>query len=173
MAKTEEHIYKVHSCVRKVKTRLKRVQSPARHKFVQRLAGGAIVVRRKRPATITGSQLKAYLAEIKKANEEGRVEVRLVTGELVDLDTMEAAPKAPSPPAPKPPLDSAANDKTFEAGVGEKIPKYRGGKAIDEHAEPPSPLTMPDGGEPEEVDDGPDPEKDPAAARRRKKKKGS
>ena len=54
---SEEPVYKIHSMVRKVQTRTQRATSAARHRFVQRLAGGDITVRRARPATVTHKQL--------------------------------------------------------------------------------------------------------------------
>jgi hypothetical protein len=144
MAKTEEvQIYKVHSGVRKVHTRMKRMKAAGRHRFVQRLAGGDITVRRVRAATITETQLKAHLPELQRAHEEGRIEVRTVTGELVDLKTMKVAAKPASPPKPAPPLDSAANDKTFPEGVGQKMPMYEGGPALDDNPEPPPTPVLP------------------------------
>jgi hypothetical protein len=130
---------------------------------VQRLAGGDIVVRRARPATITESQLKAHLPELKRAYSEGRIDVRTVTGDLIDLETMKVASRQPSPPQPKPPLDSAADDKQ---GVGEKMPPYKGAKAVDEPAESPKVMSIPEGGEPDEKEEIP-PDRDPASARRK------
>jgi hypothetical protein len=146
MARTEEQIYKVHSGVRKVNTRLKRMKAAGRHRFVQRLAGGDIVVRRVRPATITETQLKRHLAELKKARDEGRAVVRTVTGEEVNLDTLKPMSKPKFSAAvtrPKPPLDSASTDKTFPGGVGEHIPIHKDGKALDESVQPPATTQLP------------------------------
>lgn len=173
MARTEEQIYKVHSGVRRVHTRLKRMKAAGRQRFVQRFAGGDIVVRRVRPATITESQLRAHLPELKRAYEEGRAEVRTVTGDPVDLNTLKPlVAKKVSPPKPAPPLDSAAADKQFPGGVGEKMPIFEGGKAIDEEMESPSVATLPG----DELEDSDDMESgDPVEARKKarsKKKKG-
>lgn len=121
MASEDPVYYKVHSMVRRVQTRLHRQRAAGRHRFVQRLAGGDITVRRARPATISAAQLEVHFNEIKAAVDEGKVEVRTPTGVVVDLSTMRASP-APSKAAnkiPETPLDSASNDKTFEHGVGE------------------------------------------------------
>lgn len=171
--KQEVVMYKVHSGVRKVHTRATRRKTPGRARFVQRLLGGAVIVRRVRPATITKTQLLDNLEEFKVANKEGRIEVKTVTGELIDLETMTPIEKAPAPPKPHPPLDSIANDKTFEHGVGRHMPKYPDGKGIAEDAS----LLAPKGLVEDDEAVEPLPEDsgtDPAAARkkhRNKKKK--
>ena len=65
-----EQSYLVHSTVRRRSTRHKRIASPLRHRFVQRLAGGEIIVRRNRPATVTAKKLAEHLEVIKQAEEE-------------------------------------------------------------------------------------------------------
>jgi hypothetical protein len=173
MVKTER-IFKVHSGVRKRHTKQKRRATPGRADFVQRFAGGDIIVRRTRPATITESKLKACLPELQRAYDEGRAEVRTVTGQLVDLATLQATEPLPvTPPAPHPPLDSAENDKTFPGGVGEKRPMFREGKALDEEVTPPPSPALP-GDEEEDVDDGaPIPQGgDPVAFRKKARLKG-
>lgn len=140
MASEEPVIYKIHSLVRKVQTRLKRQKAAGRHRFVQRLAGGDITVRRARPATVTEAKLERHLAELREAVREGKIEVRTPTGRVVDilepppayfddddLDGLEEETPVVSKPLPHPPLDSAANDKTFEHGVGEDRPLFEGG----------------------------------------------
>jgi len=115
-----EEIYKVHSLVRQVQTRTQRYKAPQHHKLVQKLAGGQVIVRRARPATITTSILMRHLDEFKKANEEGRIEVRTPAGGLVDLSTLKTnAPQPVVKPLPVTPVDSVAKDRTFAAGVGE------------------------------------------------------
>jgi hypothetical protein len=168
MVKTER-IFKVHSGVRKRHTRLKRRKLPGRQDFVQRLVGGDVVVRRKRPATITESKLRDNLPEFKRAYEEARIEVRTPTGQLVDLDTLKVTEELPTPVAkPHPPMDSAANDKTFPAGRGHKMPVVEGGIPQGEDAPSPSVASLP-GDEPEEIEDVPG--KDPAAARKKERTK--
>ena len=121
-------MYKIHSMVRSVHTRTQRTKSPKRHRFVQRLGGGAITVRRTRPATITKELLERYLEEIKQGVEEGRLVVKTPTGEVVDLTTMTATPK-PVADSPRPEVqpDSAANDKTYDGGVGQHMPIFPDG----------------------------------------------
>lgn len=97
-----EQVYLVHSAVRKLSTRLKRVTAPTRHKFVQRLAGGTIIVRRVRPARITEEVLNKNLEELKQAVDEGRIEVRTMTGQVVDLNTLKASPLPATKPLPDP-----------------------------------------------------------------------
>jgi hypothetical protein len=140
MPKTDVTIYKVHCTVRKVHTRNQRMRASGPQRFVQRLLGGAIVVRRARSATITERQLLDNLGELKQAYEEGRIEIRTVTGSLVDLDTLKAAPLPPVVPQPHPPLDSVARDKQ---NVGEKKRVYIEGKAADETAIPPPKPALP------------------------------
>lgn len=159
-----EQIFKVHSGVRKRHTKLVRRKTPGRADFVQRLIGGDVVVRRNRPATITESKLKAHLPEFQRAYSEGRIEVRTTTGQLVDLATLEVVEKLPvALPKPQPPLDSAENDKTFSAGVGENIPPMAGGKALGEDLPSPSTAYLP-GDEPPPVDAE---DRDPVAARKK------
>lgn len=120
MASEEPVYYRVHSMVRRVATRSLRLRSTGRHRFVTRLAGGDITVRRARPATISKVQLLRSLDEIKAATAVGKIEVRTLRGEVVDLDTLvTTAPKKTASPPADPPLDSAANDKTFEHGIGQ------------------------------------------------------
>jgi hypothetical protein len=84
--------------------------------FVQRFAGGSILVRRARPARISEAALKANLDEIKRAVAQHRVEVTTLNGRLVNLDTWEVAPASAVQPLPNPPLDSAMNDKNENIG---------------------------------------------------------
>jgi hypothetical protein len=65
--------------------------------------------------------------------------------DIVTLKPLEAA-QVPSP-KPKKPLDSVANDKTYEHGVGEPKPNMPGGKAPNQPVKKPEVLTraIPDG----------------------------
>ena len=160
-----ERIFKVHSGVRKRHTKLKRRNTPGRPDFVQRLAGGDVVVRRNRAATITESKLKAHLREFEQAYNEGRIEVRTPTGLLVDLKSLKVVETLqPAPPQAEPPLDSAQNDKP----AGEPKPMYREGKALSEEvAPPPKPVLPGDTEEETSLSAG----GDPAAVRKRSRKK--
>ena len=101
----------VHNTVRRVTTRSLRTRSPGRHRFTQRINGGAIVVKRKCPRTYPESVIMANLEALKEANAVGALEVRTKGGELVDLSTMTAAPQeAPASPPPNFKQDSAKDD---------------------------------------------------------------
>lgn len=125
----EAILYKVHSTVSKVHTRVKRMRATGPQKRAQKFVGGTITVRRERPATITEAQLLEHLDAFKKAQQEGRIEVRTITRQLVDLNTLKAAPLPVVPPKPHPLLDSVARDTQ---NVGEKMPTFMGGKAVDQ-----------------------------------------
>lgn len=143
---SEDPVYKVHSTVRDIRTRTARVRSPTRHRFVLRLAGGAITVRRARPATVTLEVLRRYLDVLKDAQREGKIEVRTVTGQPVDLDTFKPIGSLPvAPPKPHRLLDSAANDKTFPGGVGDPNFHHRHGQdtAITDKVDPPNSGRLP------------------------------
>jgi hypothetical protein len=126
-----ERTYMVHSMVRKVETRMHRAVAPQHHRFVQRLAGGDIIVRRARPATITESKLYRHLEELKKAEVEGKIRVTTDRGQPVDLNSLAVKPVVEvSKPLPNPPLDSAARDKTYGGGVGVAMPQHARGGAL-------------------------------------------
>ena len=112
--------YLVRSVIRGRTNRTARAQQVGRRGFVQRLAGGTILVRRARPARITEAVLLANFEELKKAENEHRVQVTTVTGQYVDLNTFQAAPLAVAKPLPNPPLDSAKDDKN--EGIGYNVP---------------------------------------------------
>lgn len=95
-------------------------QAVGRVPFVQRFAGGTILVRRARPARISEAALKANFAEIKRAVDQHKVEVTTLNGRLVNLSTWEVAPAPAVLPLPNPPLDSAMNDKN--EGIGYDVP---------------------------------------------------
>lgn len=113
-------VFLVKSAVRGRTNRIERKMQPGRQRFVQRLAGGQIIVRRARPARITEAVLNQHLDVIKQAVAEHRVVVTNLAGQLVDLETMELLPPAVKKPLPNPPLDSAKNDKN--RGVGYAVP---------------------------------------------------
>ena len=120
-------MYRVHNMVREISTRTQRMKASVHHRFVQRFGGGRITVRRTRPATVMKDVLLACLPELKKASEEGKIVVRTMTGGSVDLDSFTVvSPAQKSSPPPKVVLDSAANDKTYKHGVGEKRPLFEG-----------------------------------------------
>lgn len=136
--KVKAEVFRIHSMVRKVQTKNLRMKAATHHRFVQRFGGGAITVRRARPATVTRPLLERYMKEIQQAVEEGKVIVKTLTGGVVDLKTFTVTePSYVAKPLPNPPLDSAANDKTFEFGVGEKMPIFDGGGVPGDDKAPP------------------------------------
>ena len=109
--------YLVRSVARDRTNRTVRAMQVGRRGFVQKFAGGTILVRRARPARLPEAVLKANLAEFKKAVAEHLVAVTTLDGRPVDLNTLEAGPPAAaSSPRPNPPLDSAKNDKNENIG---------------------------------------------------------
>src|SRR5262245_56971952 len=131
--KAPVELFKIHSMVRKVATRLQRMQASTHHRFVQRFGGGLITVRRARPATVSKDVLLRFLPELQKAVEEGKIIVRTPSGLEVNLITLQVVGEAKMPaPKPNPPADSAANDVTFPGGVGQKIEQFEGGGGVDD-----------------------------------------
>lgn len=113
-------IFLLNSVVRGRSNRTARAAQPGRMSFVQRLAGGTILVRRARPARITEAALIANIEEIKLAVAQHKVVVTTLSGQVISLETLEAAPAPAEKPLPNPPLDSANNDKN--QGIGYDVP---------------------------------------------------
>ena len=127
--------------VRKVQTRTQRATSASRHRFVLRFAGGDITVRRARPALITTAKLKAHIKELRDAVLAGKIVVKTLTQQVVDISGSEFHPVggvAPASPKPNRRLDSVDNDKTFAGGVGESKPLYPDGAPQSQVVAPPS-----------------------------------
>ena len=149
--------YVLHSMVRRVKTRTQRAMSPKRHRFVQRIGGGAITVRRgrHRGTTVSEEMLEEHFDEIKKRWEAGMIEVRTPTGEPVDLNTMETSEPEITKPLP---------DKVLaEEDLGNSPePAYEEGKGHLEEVAIPTLVTEgnPEGEEPPPVDAPPLPEEE-------------
>ncbi len=149
--------YVIHSGVRKRHTRHLRMQSAIanRAKFVQKVGGGDILVRRSRPATVTDEKLMQHLDEIKAKAKQGLLEVRTTTGQLVDLETMKVVGPATSAtkPVAHPPMDSVARDKQ----IGTHVRAYPEGRAHNESVEKPTLLKerMPEGEEPSPTEPAP------------------
>lgn len=136
-----EQSYLVHSMVRKPETRMHRAMAAQHHRFVTKLAGGDIVVRRARPTVITEAKLQRHLAELRKAEEEGKIRVTTGRGIPVDLSSLTIVPVVEvSKPLPNPPLDSAANDRTYGKGVGMDLPQHLRGGSLTGKA--PLPTTL-------------------------------
>lgn len=121
--------YLIRSVIRGRSNRTARASQTGRRGFVQRFAGGTILVRRARPARVTEAVLRANLEEIRKACAEHRVEIATLQGQVVDLVTFEVQPLAVSKPLPNPPLDSAKNDKN--QGIGYNVPPNPTGTPLD------------------------------------------
>lgn len=114
--------------------------------FVQRFAGGTILVRRARPARISEAALKANFAEIKRAVDQHKIEVTTLNGRLMNLNTWEVAPAPAVQPLPNPPLDSAKNDKN--ENIGYDVPPTPEGTTMNA---PTPELLKTDPGQTEEV----------------------
>lgn len=162
-----KQVFYLHNVVRRRHTRLKRMQSVGRHRFKQYV--GDVRVTRNRPRPVLQSFIEKHLEELKKMQEEGVMEVKTASGQLIDLNTLSAAP-APAPkPQPKPPMDTAANDKN----QGSPKPHYPEGKGVDEVVDPPSVTTdgLPEGVEPESHDPESDPS-DPYTSKKKSRRSG-
>lgn len=109
--------------------RTARAMQAGRIPFVQRFAGGTILVRRARPARISEAALKANLAEFIRAVDQAKIVVTTMSGRVVDLRTFEVAPQAAEKPLPNPPLDSAKNDKN--QNIGYDVPPTPEGTTMD------------------------------------------
>lgn len=140
-------IFHIHSMVRSVETRLQRAQSPTRHRFTQLLGGGLVRLVRKRPVPVAKALLLKLLPELVEKERLGLLKVTLPNGQRVDLSTLKPAePPTPVEKKPERKLDSAADDKTFEHGVGEHKPQLPGGKAVSEPLDTPAVLVdIPEG----------------------------
>ena len=153
-------VYMVHSMVRRGSTRLKRAKSPGRHRFVQRIAGGAITVRRARPAPISEAVLLEHLEELHRREECGMLEVRTQAGLKVDLTTLEVA----APPNPPPPMGGLVEGIFDIPGGIEPSPAELAERTIEPDeismtiSEGAAPLTHPE-------------DRDPAKKRRSRRKK--
>ena len=127
MPEFKDKFYVVHSGGRDQESRARRGRSGG-HRFVQKLAGGAVIVRYRRPATVSAELLARHLPEFVREWRAGHLEVRTKEGGLVDLVSGDVSLEIPvTPPGPNVPLDSAANDLSFPAGVGQHIATFDGG----------------------------------------------
>lgn len=141
----------LHSGVRKRHTRAKRMRSTMayRAKFVQKIGGGDIVVRRNRPCRLLEEQFNKHFDEIAEKVEAGLLEVRTPTGELVDIHTLKVVqPRRASAPKPDP-------VKTEHMPVGRPIPATPEGTAQTEPIDPPKVTqpSIPEGEEPPSTKD--------------------
>lgn len=142
--------YRIHNTVRKVLGRLTRAKMARRTRMNMLLGGGLIRIPRGRYVQVTESMVRRLLAELVQKESEGSLEVTTPDGRRVDLKTLKPfeALKKMAPPA-HPPQDSAADDKTYEHGVGVGMPTVSGGKAQSEEVKVPEVLNtaIPEGTE--------------------------
>ncbi len=132
-------LFKIHSLVRDVSTRLHRARAPMRHRFKMMLGGGLVRLVRKRPAIVTKSVLTRLLPELIERERQGMLKVTNMTDQRLDLTTLEVTEeRQPEPPLPNPPLDSAERDHKYP--VGEAMPNIEGG--VPETAELPKPEAL-------------------------------
>jgi hypothetical protein len=122
----------LHSGVRKRHTRQLRMRNAManRAKFVQRIGGGDIIVRRNRPAAIFEEQFIKFRKEIEEKVALGLLELRTPSGQLVDITTMRAEPVPVTPPLPNPVREEVMPGRRH-------IPPMPGGKGLGEEAKTP------------------------------------
>lgn len=137
--KRPQRLFQIHNLVRRVETRTHRQQAASRHRMNLLLGGGIIRVVRGRFATVGESVIHRLLPELVEKEAAGMLMVTDNNGRRIDLRTGDVAENLPPvPPLPAPPLDSAANDKTFEHGVGQHIPQHSGGSAMTQSVDQPA-----------------------------------
>ena len=130
-------------------------------RFSRTLGGGDRKVRRDSPVTVSASKLQQFMGAILA---DSSLEVRDMSGKLLDSKALAAGVVTPSAERPNTPvnsspnfrLDSAANDPTFPGGVGNHLPTMQGGKGMGEHVETPS-IGMPGTLEEKPIEGGGDP----------------
>lgn len=139
-------LFKIHSLVRDVSTRLHRARSPKRHRFNLLLGGGLIRVVRKRATTVTKATLQRLLPELLEKEALGMLKVTDMIGRRVDLNTFKVLEEAPPEEVlPHPPLDTAATDHAYP--VGQSMPNLEGGVPAAQELPTPEALQreLPDG----------------------------
>jgi hypothetical protein len=144
-------LFKIHSMVRDVSTRLHRAKAPKRHRFNLLLGGGLVRVVRKRATTVTKSTLQRLLPELLKKEEQGMLKVTDMIGRRIDLNTFQVVEEAPPEEVlPHPPLDTAATDHAYP--VGQQMPNVEGGVPAAQELDTPEALRreLPEGEDDEE-----------------------
>ena len=116
-------VYRVHSLVRSVRNRRQRMANPGKLRFKQYIMDNSARLVRRRPLTITSTQLEKHLEEFRKKSAAGALEVQTVDGRVLDLTTMRAAAPKPSAPVPHPRPDSVE----FDAPSGRPMSTYTDG----------------------------------------------
>lgn len=148
-------LFKIHSLVRDISTRVHRAKSPTRHRFNMLLGGGLIRVARKRPATVTKAILQRLMPELLDKEARGMLMVTDVIGRRLSLDTLTVIESSNPPvPTPNPPLDTAATDNKYP--IGEPKPMFFGGAPESMEVETPEVMQpeLPEGEE-EVTEDSP------------------
>jgi hypothetical protein len=145
-----EQVFHIHSTVRDITTRTQRAANAGTARLKQYLGGGMLRLIRKRPTPVTESVVVKLRAELIAKSARGELKVTLPDGRLIDLETLKPLKgPAPAPPKPAPKLDSAADDKSYEHGVGESKEQLPGGVPADADLDTPAAMkTMPEGEEP-------------------------
>lgn len=139
--KPQQRLFQIHNLVRRVATRGARQRAAGRHRMNLLLGGGLVRVVRGRYTTVSESVIRRLHRELTEKEEAGMLKVTDHTGRRVNLTNLKPVEDLPAPEKkPEPPLDSAANDKSFEHGVGESKPQFEGGKAVNEELPPPAAL---------------------------------
>lgn len=107
-----EPTYYIHNATRSVHTRRTRAQAAQHPKLTQKLAGGALVVKRGRPVAVSATRLGQLMPSLLAAFDAGSIILKDSTGVTLNHRTGEplVTPAAASP-LPNVLLDSAANDK--------------------------------------------------------------
>jgi len=136
----KEMLYHVHNLTRSVATRLTRAKTARRTRNPLLLSGGDLRVPRGRYGIVTKSKLLQMVVELKKKESAGALKVTTATGQRINLDDFSPVEGRAKESLPHPPLDSAANDKTYEGGVGEGQATMYGGKALQEDVKVPEVL---------------------------------
>ena len=148
-------LFKIHSMVRDVSTRLHRAKAPKRHRLSLLLGGGLIRVVRKRATTVTKATLQRLLPELLEKEEQGMLKVTDMIGRRIDLNTFQVVEEAPPEEVlPHPPLDTAATDHAYP--VGQHMPNVEGGVPAAQELDTPEALQreLPEGEDDDEEDEG-------------------
>src|SRR5271156_5153081 len=147
--------YVIHNVSRGRHNRRERAALPANPRMKQYVGHQQQRLVRGQPLIVSEEMVKKNLEEIRAKHVAHILELRTRDGRLVDLNTLEAAPRTPAEPKPHPLLDSVANDKNFKMPEGFKfVPPYVGDDAT-------MPALVPEGEKPtllqQSVEDAPDP----------------
>lgn len=131
MAQDNPTLYRIHNLGRDVETRHIRAQHQAVKKSTLLLGGGLVRVARGTNVLVAEVTIRRLVRELIELEKKGLVKVTTGPGARVDIASLSPVEDPPpEKPLPNKLLDSAANDKTFEQGVGEKLPSLSGGKPL-------------------------------------------